>query len=847
MTMLAASVATIVRIFRGIKPMDCRSWTPWIALVLAVPLSALAQPSSRNEDKKVTASLIADVQGIQPGKPFWIGVRFDIPKGYYTYYKSPGGIGLPTKVSFVAPKEFVIGEPRFPGPEVKRESIDGKPLDLFIYKKSTVVLAEVMPPASLPAGEPVVLSARVSFQFCEEKGSCFPPRPQTLTLQLPVSAGSAPAPSASAAEMAATRRSLPAPPGQSRFAKLEASLVPASLAAGRRAELLIAVEVESGHKLQMHQPPVAGLISTDVILDTTPGIEYGAPMYPPAEAPKKLEPGLEGLKEYRGRFVIRVPVRGKETLAGAEVVLGGLLRYQACTDEGTCYPPAYAAFTTRAPIDSGAASTGPSAPARPTAAMNPNPPASDTNEGGDSVVLSPAVREFLAGVDPMETASSPGGLLHYLLFAFIGGLILNVMPCVLPVIAIKVLSFVRQAGESRSHIFLLNVAYSAGVIAVFLTLATLAVALNIGWGGLFQRPEFNIAMAGLVFAMGLSLLGVFEIPVPGFAGSMAASGQDEGPVAAFFTGVLATLLATPCSGPFLGVTLGWSVLQPPLVTYLVWTTMGLGMASPYLVIGLFPGLVRWLPRPGNWMVTFKELAGLVLMGTVVFIIWFLDERYTIPVLVMLLGITIASWMIGNLYSHSSPAHHKNLVRVGAMVVAAGIIYFSMTFVLRMVERKHEFQLLRQKSEWARESGVRLPEPVAGENAAELAWQPFSGERVVELIAEGRTVLVDFSAAWCLTCKANEANALNTPATVDLVRELNAVTVYADYTALSPEIKQWLDRFHSIGVPLTVIFPGRDARRPIILRDLYTQATLLASLREAGPSKPQRDQASARVP
>src|SRR5690606_26116401 len=251
----------------------------------------------------------------------------------------------------------------------------------------------------------------------------------------------------------------------------------------------------------------------------------------------------------------------------------------------------------------------------------------------------------------------------YFLYAFLGGLILNVMPCVLPVVAIKVLSFVQQAGESRSRILALNVVYSLGILTVFMLLATLAVVLGIGWGGLFQREEFNLVMAGLVFAMGLSLLGVFEIPVPGFVGSAAGGAHREGLLGAYLTGIFATLLATPCSGPFLGVTLGWSVRQEVHVTYATWALMGLGMSFPYLLIGAFPAAIKFLPKPGTWMVRFKELAGLVLMGTVVFIITFLNETYTIPALVMLVGLALGLYMIGNLYDINSHIKRKATVLV----------------------------------------------------------------------------------------------------------------------------------------------------------------------------------------
>lgn len=777
----------------------------------------------------VTASLIADLEAVVPGKPITLAVKLEVPKGTYTYFKSPGSIGLPTRIRFGGPAGFQVGPPLFPGPEVKYDELGGGTDVSYVYKRTTLVLSEVLPPASLKAGGKAAFTAKVSYQYCEEDGSCYPPTPKTLTLELPIaSADDPPKPSKDAAQFALARKSLPTPGSESRFARVSAALEPPAIAPGGSTTLVVTVDVEPGYKLQMNRPAVAGLISTDLVLEETPGLKrFPLPTYPPPLEPQKAEKGFESAKEYRGRFQIKVPVAARDNLTGEKVTVSGLLRYQACNVEGTCYPPIYASFEATGRVD-------------PAAALAPPAPAG-TQPGvasSDPTSSSPA-RGVLANLQPVDAEATGGSLGRFLLLAFVGGLILNVMPCVLPVIAIKVLSFVQQAGEDRRRIFFLNVAYAAGVISVFLCLAGLAVFAGYGWGGLFQKPEFNLVMAGLVFSMGLSLLGVFEIPVPGLAGSISGD-QKEGPTGAFLTGVLATLLATPCSGPFLGVTLGWSVRQTPATAFLVWGTMGLGMASPYLLFALFPRATRWLPKPGNWMVTFKEAAGLVLMGTVVFIIWYLDETYIVPVLVMLLGLTLGFWMIGNLYDHSTPPRTRRAIQTAALVLTAGICAFALTTVREWAEDRRDFRLLAAKDEWLREqaeAGIKLTAPAvrAKDDGVKLPWEPFTEERLTRLVDEGKTVLVDFSADWCLTCKTNEANALNTAATRKLVDQLGAAALYADFTHDSPEIRRWLDQFDSISVPLTVIFPGKDPKRPIVLRDLYSQATLLAKLREAGPS------------
>ena len=398
-----------------------------------------------------------------------------------------------------------------------------------------------------------------------------------------------------------------------------------------------------------------------------------------------------------------------------------------------------------------------------------------------------------------EDSAIPSGLWMNLAFAFLGGLILNVMPCVLPVIAVKVLSFVQQAGESRERILALNATYSLGVVFVFTVLACLAVFLGYGWGELFQMDEFNLVMAAFVFAMGLSLLGVFELPVPGMIGSAAGGQHKEGLPGAFMTGIFATLLATPCSGPFMGTTLAWSVKQPTQVTFLIWIVMGIGMASPYLVIGAFPNLVKWLPKPGMWMVRFKEFAGFVLMGAVIWIINAINQDMLIPTLIILVGVALGVWMVGNLYDHSASREKKWSIRGLALVMSCVICGYGWSLQYR---------------------------------GHELPWEEFSTARIEELREEGTPVLIDFTADWCAICKTNELRALNRQQTIEFVEEHGVVTMMADYTDESPEIRRWLELCNQEGVPLTLIFAKDRPDVAIPLRGPYSQAKLLETLEAA---------------
>ncbi len=288
-----------------------------------------------------------------------------------------------------------------------------------------------------------------------------------------------------------------------------------------------------------------------------------------------------------------------------------------------------------------------------------------------------------------ETADADRSLWTVLCSAFVGGLILNLMPCVLPVIGLKLLSFVEQSHHHRSRVLVLNLWYTLGLLSVFLVLATLACGASLGlrsenlsWGEQFSSTTFNIVMSAVVFVMALSFLGVWEIPIPGFVGSgkAAEAATHEGASGAFAKGVLSTVLATPCSGPLLGSVFGFTLRQPPGVIYAIFAAIGLGMASPYLLIGAFPQLIRFLPKPGAWMDTFQHIMGFVLLGTVVFLFTFLDRNYVVPTFGMLVGLWAGCWWIGRV-PLTAELGRKIAAWVQGATVAAGAGAISFVLLL----------------------------------------------------------------------------------------------------------------------------------------------------------------------
>ncbi len=456
-------------------------------------------------------------------------------------------------------------------------------------------------------------------------------------------------------------------------------------------------------------------------------------------------------------------------------------------------------------------------------------PLSDRGSSGGSFSLDQ--------IEVIAAQSGSGSVWAILPLAFAAGFLLNLMPCVLPVVGLKLLSFMQQSHDSRRRVLLLNVAYSAGLMSVMLVLATFAVFAGLGWGEQFSNTGFSVTLAAIVFAFGLSFLGVWEIPAPGFVGTAGGSGSCEGYGGAFSKGVLSTLLATPCSGPFLGSALAWAIVQPAYLTYTVFAFVALGMASPYLLVGLFPRLVRLLPKPGNWMVTFKQMMGFVLLATVVFLLSFIPLPTVVPTVLALLGVGFGCWWVGRGPLQESRARRLRVwgVAVASVVATAWLSFGWLDDVMaKRFERALERRLLAVDDR----SGHEVVFP--GHDRDSIAWEPFTKHRLEELVNGGKTVFVDFTADWCLTCKANEVAAIERPEVDRLIRENDVVALRADKTKPAPEVDETLHRLGNkvASIPFYAIFPSGSSSTPILLDGLLTSPDpIVNALREAGPSRP----------
>src|ERR1051325_4976799 len=358
------------------------------------------------------------------------------------------------------------------------------------------------------------------------------------------------------------------------------------------------------------------------------------------------------------------------------------------------------------------------------------------------------------------------GILMFLLFGFLGGLILNLMPCVLPVISLKIFGFVQQAGQSRRKIFRSGIAFTVGIFAWFMALAVLLIALkgagrDVTWGGFqFTNPYFVLVLSVIVLVFALNLFGVFEVSLPqSVTRSLLSTSERKDLLGSFFQGVFATVLATPCTAPFLGTALGFAFTQSAAIILAMFIAIAAGMSSPYLILSAQPAWLRFLPKPGLWMLHLKQFMGFLLLATLLFLLYVLGAQRGLEGAIwascFLLVISIACWMKGAFVVPTATAMKRSLVVVlMVLLVLGGGIYFI----------GNKFQSAKVAS---------ADSQIHGD------WQPFTPERLQTELEQGRTVFVDFTAAWCLTCKFNEASVLEAQDVRDAFQRHGIVKMKAD--------------------------------------------------------------------
>ena len=722
----------------------------WMVALIAAFIGSSPVAAQPVKTEHVTAELVAERSAVQPGEPLRIGLRLQHIPHWHTYWRNPGDSGLPTTLSWTLPVGSHAGEIDWPAP--KRLPIG--PLVNYGYEGELLLPLVYTPPADARPGSTLSLQAKATWLVCRDV--CIP-ESATLALQLPVVGGAASADAVT--------------PGSTEHTALF------ERTAGEQATPLVGWAVDA-------QQAGRELLVT----------------YSKARDPTTPRPALQWFP-YAAQLIEPAKHEVFRTDSGYAVKLRLL--------DGVAAPPSLSGIVV---------AQGVTAPGAPTVWGNAQRSAEfDTPVRSVAALVWPTGAKAL--VDTDASAATPetlGGRANLgwataLLLAFVGGMVLNLMPCVFPVLSIKLLSLVKHSGDGppaaaalRTH----ALAYSAGVVMSFLALAALLLALRaagsaIGWGFQLQEPGVVFVLALLFFALGLNLMGAFEFG--GLLPQGLAAWRDRRPaVDALASGVLAVVAASPCTAPFMGAALGYAITQSPAVGLSVFGALGLGMALPYALLVLMPGWRSRLPRPGAWMLRLKQALAFPMFLTVVWLVWVLGQQTGIDgaakALIALVVMAFAIWVAGGRSSSGATGDGRPLARraIGGLMLAAALAW-----------------------SWpgAALSGSAAAAPTAVPGSPDAAWAPYDETVIAERLAAGQPVFVDFTAAWCVSCQVNKRLVLHTDATMQAFARANVALMRADWTQRDARITAALARLGRNGVPVYVLL--RPGREPLLLPEILT--------------------------
>ncbi|GAB1406190.1 protein-disulfide reductase DsbD [Thermomonas brevis] len=766
-------------------PIRLRRWLAPLG-VLAGLLGAMPAGAADFELPPVDEVFVLSAQATAPDR---IELRWRIADGYYLYRHRTAASG---------DAAFTGARLSLPAGTPYRDEFFG---DVETYRSSlTGVLT------GIPADGAATTTLTVKYQGCADAGVCYPPQTRKLRVALPQPAGAA------AFGLGGRKASGLFGLGGNAGA-MDAAPLPDAQAF--RTEVI----ADGGNALLLRLTPAKGyyLYRDKLTLRLDAGKGLSAALPPAARLPKATpyhDEHFGDVAVYFDQVEIAIPVARTRTEAANGTLVLGL---QGCQDGGICYPPMTRRLAVALPVGTLAAAAPPAVEATPAAAPHlatsgvtqPDPPIAPSAEvtATDVAPYAPPVLNDVARTPPPAAAASRG-LLASLLLALLGGLILNLMPCVLPVLSLKALSL-AQSGESRDRARRHALAYTAGVLVSFAALGALALALRkaglaLGWGFQLQQPLVVAVLALVIFALGLSLSGLWYANL-GLGARSNALLQKQGVAGDFFTGVLAVVLATPCTAPFMGAALAYAFTGPALGGMLVFLMLGLGLALPFLLIGFVPAFARLLPRPGAWMETLKQLLAFPLYATAAWLVWVLAKQRGADAAGLWLAAAVLLAMAAWAWSRSRLAGRRRWLAIAAVALLATL--------------------------WPLATLHRLPKAPAAAVAAAGESVPFSEQALADLRAQGRPVFVNMTADWCVTCKANERGVLARDDFRAALREAGATYMVGDYTDVDPAITAYLQRHKAVGVPLYVVYPrggGEERILPVVL----TPAIALDAVREA---------------
>ena len=713
-------------------------------LLAAVALAAAFPALAQDDDNllPVTEAFHLTSDASQPGM---VKLHWKIAPDYYLYR---GRI----KIKAAEPSAVSLGDPTLPDGIRKHDEYLG---DVEIYHGDI----EASVPYTLLDKSTKTLALDVQYQGCHEVEPkiCYPPNTEHLKLEI----GGASTIPASAAPAA------PAFGGGSSLLGAPAA-VPGTEAASLAPDQAFRFEalVKEGKTLVLRwtMPKDYYLYrdKTQIKVTAPAGASAGEPDWPSGTA--HHDENFGDTIVYFDQVEVPVPLKGADASKKVELDIA----YQGCLENGICYP----VMTRHLSADLGTGAVdvgkiGAAAPAAAPAEVAPTPPPPG---------LKPAAEE------------APIGFVAAIGLALLGGLVLNLMPCVLPVLSLKAIT-VLESGESTGAARKHALWYTAGVLLSFAALGLVVVGVRaaghgIQWGAQFQQPLAVGLLVYVMLAVGLSMSGVFEI-----GGSLGNLGNGlasrSGPSGDFFTGVLAVVVASPCTAPFMGSAIAFAFAAPIGIAFLIFLALGLGLALPFLLIGFVPAIARLLPRPGRWMETLKQALAFPMYLTAVWLLWVLTKQRGADASALVLAggvlLAMALWWYGRR-------------RGGVSWIFSAVLAIGAAAALWTVHG--------------------LPAQAAGANVATDGSVPYSPEKLAELRAAGTPVFVDMTADWCITCKANEKAVLDTQNFRDLLKSTGTVYMKGDWTDVNATIAAFLDQYHSVGVPLYVVYPkgGGDGHK-----------------------------------
>lgn len=741
-----------------------------------------------SEGTPVAMNLYAEDLAITPGEPLWLAIHFVPQSGWHLYWKRAGDSGFPPSVTWHLPAGFSAGEILWPYPE----RFEDEGLVSFGYNKEVTLLAPIYPPQTLSEIS-YELSADISWLACSSE-SCQPAQ-ATGTLVLPSSL-----PLAYANEKNSSKT----------FS--DKNLLHASLFSNARS--LIATQPPSGQHIS--STAYDGLLAVTIekkIDDITFASPVGAHFFPyeGCAIDYHFSPVFTE-DNSRWNFALKIQDGVEETPKR----LQGELLLESESGELTAWL-----------IDIPIAAETSAYPTLSSDIIGLKIP-SQEQENFSNPLSSNIKVEQEEEINQMAFAM-------VLISAFLGGMLLNLMPCVLPVVSLKVLSFVKMAGQKRRLIMCHSLAFTAGVVLSFLALAALLLVLRswghtVGWGFQLQDPLFVGSLALLLFVLSLNMLGVMEVGmgIASWAGSQgeAAKSQRSALASSFFSGILATAVATPCTGPFLGAAVGFAVTLAPIEALTVFASVALGMSLPYVMLACFPRLLQFLPKPGPWMICLKQAMGFLLLASVLWLLWVFSAHVgsngLIILLIALFTTSFACWILGTWDTPVKPKKGRWIARTIALAGFLISCYF-----LKAASSLSEEPYI---DEGIAAAQVDLNTTASTPVSLPSSWEPFDPLKIEELRRRGIPVLIDFTARWCLICQANHLALIHSDVQ-ERYKELGVVKMKADWTRHDPVITAALAEFGRNSVPLYVFYPGRsdnsDNEEPArILPQILTPAVIL---------------------